>query len=60
MSQLSNNFYNQPDAMREAKRIASDRGATVYLVQDQETPGKPWSVRATAPTDQPSAPVKPE
>jgi hypothetical protein len=60
MSQISNNFYNHSDAMAAAQRIANDRRGTVYLVQDQDTPGQPWSVHAVAPKNQPSKPVLPD
>jgi hypothetical protein len=60
MAQISNNFYDQPAAMAEARRIASERRGTVYLVQDMDAPGRPWSVHAVAPVNQPSMPVLPE
>lgn len=60
MSAISIRFDQQTDALREARRLAADTGASVYVVQILEVEGRPWEVRDAIPKNRPWAEVAPD
>jgi len=57
MAIVAGPFPNKQSGMTSARRVANERRATVYLVQDHDLVGHPWSVHDSCPADQPSIPV---
>ncbi len=57
---ISIRFDQQADALREARRLAAETAASVYVVQILEADGRPWEVRDTLPKNRPWLEVAPD